>query len=221
MRIVIQCAGSKRPEAGSFRQDDGRLVSFVADPASAPVQQGVVHAHPDDRSDRVGQTWRDRVVAENARADANAAALLAAGELYTPHAYGLLRSVVGAERLFILSAGWGLVRSDFRLPAYDITFSRAADGYKRRRRGQPFADFNQLLDAGSDDTVFLGGRDYLPLFLQLTAGLSGRRLVFIKAPRRESLPGCQVQAFATARSTNWHYSCAEAIASGEVVPHFG
>ncbi len=220
MRIVIQCAGSKRPEAPSFRQDDGRQVIFVADPASAPSQDGTVYAHPDECSDRAGQTWRARVIAENTPPNAEGSPLLTAGQLYTPKAYRTLREFVGAERLFILSAGWGLIRSDFRLPAYDITFSRAGDGYKRRRPSQPFADFNQLLGAGDDDVVFLGGRDYLPLFLQLSAVVQGRRLVFTKGAIREPLSSCWVQEFRTARSTNWHYSCADALASGEIAPRF-
>jgi len=220
MQIVIQCAGSKRADAGTFRLNDGRQVVFVADPAWAPRVDDVLHAHPDEPSDRPGQSWRERVVAENGLRNAAATPLLAAGQLYTPNAYAALQRHLGAKRLFILSAGWGLVRSDFRLPAYDITFSGAAERYKRRRSSHQFSDFNQLVGEASDDTVFLGGKDYLPLFLQLSAAVPGRRLVFFNSTVQADAPGCEVQKFRTTRRTNWHYSCAEALASGALVPRF-
>lgn len=127
---------------------------------------------------------------------------------------------MGADRLFVLSAGWGLVRSDFLLPDYDITFSGSAEPYKRRRTTQCFADFNQLLGEAGDDTIFLGGKDYLPLFLQLSAAVPGQRLVFFNSTVPPAAPGCMVQEFRTARRTNWHYSCAEALASGALVLRF-
>ena len=41
----------------------------------------------------------------------------------------------GLDRLYILSAGWGLIPGDFLTPNYDITFSAAQNvqRFKRRR----------------------------------------------------------------------------------------
>lgn len=220
MRVVIQCAGSKQPAAGSFRTADGRRVVFVAHPALAPRADETHYAHPDDLSDREGQTWRELVADENRRPGVAPSPFYPAGLLYTPAAYRTLQERVGAERLFILSAGWGLVRSDFLLPAYDITFSGSAEPYKRRQARQRFSDFNHLLDEGEADTVFLGGKDYLPLFLKLSSAVRGRRLVFFNSAVPPAAPGCMVQEFRSARRTNWHYGCAEAFASGAVEPRF-
>lgn len=220
VRVVIQCAGSKQAAAGTFTTGDGRRVVFVAHPALAPKADDIHYAHPDDLSDREGQTWRERVADENQRRGVASSRLCPASLLYTPQAYQILHERFGSDRLFILSAGWGLVRSDFLLPAYDITFSRSAEPYKRRRATQRFTDFNHLLDETQADTVFLGGKDYLPLFLQLSSDFPGRRLVFFSSTVPPTAPGCVVQEFRTARRTNWHYSCAEALTSGAVVPRF-
>lgn len=220
MRVVIQCAGSKQPAAGTFTTGDGRRVVFVAHPALAPKADDIHYAHPDDLSDREGQTWRERVTDENRRQGVASSRLCPAGLLYMPSAYRTLHERFGADRLFILSAGWGLVRSDFLLPAYDITFSGSAEPYKRRRATQRFSDFNHLLDETEADTVFLGGKDYLPLFLQLSSAVPGRRLVLFNSAVPPAAPGCAVQEFCTARRTNWHYSCAEALASGALALRF-
>jgi hypothetical protein len=222
MRLVIQCAGSKRADAGTFDTTDGRRVVFVADAASAPPAEGILHAHPDslvdEMSGKPGETWRDRVIAANAGGTTTRGALLPVWQLYTPSAYGRLKAAFGDDGLFILSAGWGLVRADYRLPAYDITFSVAAGRCFRRRSGQRFLDFNALAETWRDDTVFLGGRSYLPLFLLLTQDIAGRRLVIHNSDRAPSAPGCSLQRFRTRRRTNWHYTCAEALAAGCFVP---
>lgn len=220
MRVVIQCAGSKRSTAGTFKTADGRRVVFVAQPALAPKDDHIHYAHPDDLSDREGKTWREQVADQNRLPGEASSPLCPAGSLYTPSAYKTLQERFGAEHLFILSAGWGLVRSDFLLPAYDITFSGSAEPYKRRQATQRFSDFNQLLDEGESDTVFLGGKDYLPLFLKLASAASGRRLVFFNSALPPAAPGCTVQEFRSVRRTNWHYGCAEALASGKLTLNF-
>ena len=50
-----------------------------------------------------------------------------------PSVYRELVHALGAENVFILSAGWGLLSADFLTPNYDITFSATAERYKRRR----------------------------------------------------------------------------------------
>jgi hypothetical protein len=109
----------------------------------------------------------------------------------------------------------------FLLPTYGITFSGSAERHRRRGRAQPFADFNALEGEPADDTVFLGGQDYLPLFLRLTAPCPGRRLVFYNSARPPADPGCVLQRYSTPHRINRHYECAGALAEGGLVPSFG
>jgi hypothetical protein len=188
-------------------------VSFIAAPAAAPSDSRTAFAHPDDPSDQDGQTWRDRVNAANKNGEAIALGFLPAWQLYLPPSYAALRHAYGDERLFILSAGWGLVRADMRLPAYDITFSGSGLPYKRRRHGQRYIDLNALENAPADDTVFFGGKDYLPLFLNLSSTARGRRVVFYNSSSVPTAPGCMTVRFLTRKRTNWHYDCADALLS--------
>ncbi len=95
---------------------------------------------------------------------------------YENKCYGLLANRFGLKNLYILSAGWGLIRGNFLTPYYDITFSQSADPYKRRRKGEQYEDFRLLSDETADDTVFIGGKDYLPLFCRVTNSLRGKRI---------------------------------------------
>ena len=207
MIYVIQCAGSKRPDAGTFRTVHGRSVSFVARPEQAPPVPGQIYALPDDQSDQPGQTWRQLLTEMNKKGTFNSPSLLPAGQLYTPAPYATLVKRFGSDKVFILSAGWGLVRSDFLLPTYDITFANSAEAYKRRGKQQRYADYN-FLPSMPEDIVFLGGKDYLPLFLELTASTSNRRIVFYNSLNAPRADGCETRLYRTARRTNWHYELA-------------
>ena len=93
MLVVIQCAASKRSDAGHLRLKDGRRVMFVARPACVPRGDGTVYAHPDGDSDR-GTSWRG-VLREynenhNPSPDNNPDGLLPAWQLYRPPVYKLL-----------------------------------------------------------------------------------------------------------------------------------
>jgi hypothetical protein len=118
MRVVIQCAAKKDPSASNLRLSDDREVLFVAQPDLAPPDAIQHYARPDDVSDD-GRTWRERLVAYNAVAD-NPLNLLPAYRLYARDAYSALADRIGLGRLFVLSAGWGLVAANFLTPSYDI-----------------------------------------------------------------------------------------------------
>ena len=62
---------------------------------------------------------------------------------------------------YILSAGWGLINSEFLTPYYDITFSAAADNYKRRRKADTYRDFC-MLPEDVDELIVFFGRQGLP-----------------------------------------------------------
>ena len=215
MRVVIQCAARKQPGAGSFIAVDGRKVLFVAHPGLAPPEAGLVHARPDDASED-GRSWRQRLVAYNAVPDGNALELLPAWRLYRHDAYGALVERFGPELVFILSAGWGLIPSTMLTPLYDITFSSQAKPWMRRRKQDRYEDFAPMPNDG-EDILFLGGRDYLPLFCALTASLLGRKIVMVRGARVPGLPaGFAALRYDTATRTNWHYEAARNLAAGSL-----
>jgi hypothetical protein len=125
MKVVIACAGSKR--GNYFQTTNGANVNFVAEP-----RQGQMEARPDDPSDHPGKSWRDCLEDYNASyvgTGQNPLGLSAAYQLYSPNSrlYGnIYKQLVIKFRtlnVFILSAGWGLIRSDYLTPNYDITFT--------------------------------------------------------------------------------------------------
>ena len=207
MIVVIQCAAGKQPHAGHLRTLDGRKVMFVAHPESAPADGNRIYARPDDISDR-GDSWRTVLERYNTAPGENPLGLLPARYLYRNSTYELLGQRFGPERLYILSAGWGLVRADYLTPNYDVTFSKAGNvpQFKRRRNQDTYRDF-ELPSGVSDPIVFFGGRDYIPLFTKLTASATVPRTVFF-AGRRAEAPGCKLRRIGDP-FTNWHYQCAK------------
>lgn len=123
MIIVIQCAAGKQGHAGHLRTLDGLEVMFVAHPDSAPSHPNRVYARPDDLSDR-GKSWRNVLQEYNRNPGENPLELLSAWQLYKNPVYEMLAKRFAPDRLYILSAGWGLVRADYLTPSYDITFSK-------------------------------------------------------------------------------------------------
>ena len=211
MIAIIQCAGSKRENAGSLRTQDGRKAMFVADPALAPRSDELVYAHPDGDSGS-GASWRDvlRGYNENYKESPsnNPLGILPAWQLYCPPTYELLANHFGLERLYILSAGWGLLRAGFLTPDYDITFSSVSrdEKFKRRSHRATFHDFCLSPSANAEEIVFFGGKSYVPLFCKLTAAATGRRTVFF-AGTAPAAPGCILKSFGRPY-TNWQYKCA-------------
>lgn len=215
MRIVIQCANSKDPEAGSLRTPSGTPVSFVAKPAEAWREEpSGTYARPDDPADGQGHSWRDLLVAYNEGA-ANPHRLLPAGRLYQPAVYSQLVDHFGLQSVYILSAGWGLVRGTFLLPRYNITFSSSADASKRRGKHERWPDFLHLEDTG-EPIVFFGGKDYLPLFCRLTSGFKSPRRIYFRSNPPPEAPDCILVRYQTATCTNWHYECAARFLAGTV-----
>jgi hypothetical protein len=217
MKIVIQCASGKRqPAPGEgFHTSDGREVRFVAHPELAPIQKKVHYARPDEVLDR-HQTWRDQIRSYNNTSTGNPLRLQSAYRLYNNPAYTDLVNKFGLENIFILSAGWGLIPAGFLTPYYDITFSKAKNvkPESQRKHTDVYADFCDLPDDG-DKMIFLGGKDYLPLFVRLTAKLHGQKAVVFNSDTPPSLPvGYVLKHYKTTRKTNWHYSCANDLIAG-------
>jgi hypothetical protein len=209
MIVVIQCAATKRQDAGYFQSESGNRILFVAAPAMAPASTVVTYAHPDEAAED-GRSWRQHV-ADYDKLSENPFGLFRACDLYTNPAYSQLVNRFGLDRVFILSAGWGLLRADFLTPQYDITFSAAAKRnapWKVRRLPERYHDLNQLLSSTSEPIVFLGGKDYVGLFCSLTSHAQGERKIFYNSATPPRAPGCALERFDTSTRTNWHYECA-------------
>ena len=179
MVVVIQCAASKASKAAHLVTADGEPVNFVAHPEIAPKDNGL-YLRPDDDAGK-GKSWREVLLAYNREPRCNPLGLLPAYRLYENPVYTRLVDKLGIENVYILSAGWGLIRSDFLTPYYDITFSlsaRGADAYKRRRKNDRYEDLCMLGEGKEEEILFFGGKDYVPLFCELTQAVKGTRKVF-------------------------------------------
>ena len=209
--VVIQCAASKDPNAGCLATADGKPVLFVADLATAPRGTEVEYRRPDDIAPS-GLSWREELVKYNKTyrdTGANLLGLMPAWRLYANPAYKHLVNQLGENKVFILSAGWGLISAPFLTPDYDITFSGKAEAYKRRRKQDNWdTDFLMLPKNASHPIHFVGGRDYVPLFLRLTAETDAERVIHHVGYPPPPEPNCRVCRFETTRRTNWHYECA-------------
>jgi hypothetical protein len=215
MILVIQCAATKRKDAGHLETRDGKLVDFIADPKAAPADTQHAYARPDDVSDE-GKTWRELLLEYNDAPGNNPLGLLPAYQLYENRVYSRLVEALGATKVYVLSAGWGLIRSAFLTPYYDITFSINADAHKRRRQADRYEDFCMLPLDTSEDVVFLGGKDYLPLFCALTAMHRARRTAFYNSVNAPKVTGCLLRRYETTTRTNWPYECASALLDGRI-----
>ena len=216
MKVVIQCSATKNKAAGSFTFN-ARRVTFVSHPELHRGASSEILFRPDSRVPSTSITWRDHLLAYNKGAH-NPDRLLCAADLYSPDIYRSLLRHAGSKNLFILSAGWGLVRADFLVPDYDITFSSQAEPWKRRRKRDVFSDFAQLtqvdLDA-TEDIYFFGGKDYLPLYYTLTRTLVARKVVYYVSAHIPRDPAFKYIRYSTA-GTNWHYGCAKDFIEGSM-----
>lgn len=213
MKIIIQCAASKDPAAGMMNAQDGTPVVFVANPDIAPATTNHIYAHPDGLA-KGHRAWREWLLDYNAHPSGNPLGLLPAWLLYRHECYAALVERYGTENVFILSAGWGLIRADFLTPVYDITFSAQADAFKRRRTRDAYADFNMLEGRDDEPVAFFGGKDYLPLFYRLTANTPGRRIAVFNSASEPQTHGVRFVRYHTRTRTNWHYEAVNAFLDG-------
>jgi hypothetical protein len=188
-------------------------VLFVADPSAAPVQDGLLYARPDDIGE-CGLSWRDVLVAYNKSPGSNPLGLLPAFELYQNGAYRRLANKVGTQKLYILSAGWGLIGATFLTPLYDITFTAQAEPYKKRRKSDRYDDFSMLTQDEREPILFFGGKDYLPLFARLTGNVRSERIVFFNSAHAPQINRGRAIRFRTTTRTNWYYECVDVFLTG-------
>ena len=222
MKIVIPCANTKFPVKGGYfrgfmRDKDCKPVMFVDNPQLAPKGGHLRYVSPNCYYDET-MTFRDKLSSYNDRFESdgyNPLHLLPAYKLFKNPIY---RDLVESEKygkdgVYIFSAPWGIVRSDFLLPMYDLTFSSNQNVEEYMRRGQDDTyndkDFNHL-DNNSDETLnFIGIRSYIRPFRWLTRNYRGKRVVYFKSQgsrnfsRDVEFVRCGVKG-----TQNWHYQCA-------------
>ncbi|MBC7078115.1 MAG: hypothetical protein H5T92_07415, partial [Synergistales bacterium] len=146
----------------------------------------------------------------NRERGANPLRLVKAFELYRHPVYQRLAEATGTAKLYILSAGWGLIPASFLTPVYDITFTMQAERYKRRKASQRYADFCMLPAKTAEPIVMFGSKEYAPFFAALTKDINAPKTVFYRSATTPQLPGCRAVRIETSRRTNWQYECAEA-----------
>lgn len=193
---------------------------FVADPSTAPVRDDLLYVKPDDIADGE-KSWRDKLVEYNKNPGQNPLGLLPAFKLYQNEAYRRLADRVGTQKLYILSAGWGLISATFLTPSYDITFTAQAELYKKRRKSDRYNDLSMLTQDENEPILFFGGKDYLPLFARLTGDLRSERIVLFNSAQAPQIDGGRAIRFPTTRRTNWHYECVDAFPSGALDDEIG
>ena len=220
-KIIIQCGGSKNGEPWTVSGLGGKKVKFVSHPdsESCEVTPEIHLFRPDDMVPDHITTWRQYLSDYNKRKD-NPDCLLKAGDLYQDNTYRILIDKFGWENTYILSAGWGLIKSDFLLPYYDITFSHLGDKCARRHKNDIFEDYNQLLSEplNNDEVYIFVGLEYLPLLYKLTQNIPIKKYIFHKAEFITRKPDFEYIYYNTNRVTNWHYSCAQDFVDGKISP---
>jgi len=152
----------------------------VADPSKF-VGENQKAVRPDDAIDEQGRTWRDEVILLNRSGRCVVdMRLRKAEELYERPIYRRLVAEFDVENVYVLSAGWGLIRSDYYLPKYDITFSPVKRGYRYKRRSvkeRIWQDFNQLCPSNEPLICFVSN-SYVPKLIEFTKGYVGPKLAF-------------------------------------------
>ena len=224
--VVFPCCAKKKPQ---YWLHKGQKVEFVANPDKCAKLSGFLYCHPDDRNPHTGKTWRAELDDYNKQYQHNGKNpryLCEAYKLYEPKQHKKIYQQLYSnfkERLFILSAGWGLVRADFLLPYYDITFSSSAPVCKRRKESDEYHDFNQLADEKleeNDSIYFFGLKDYLSLYCCLTRDLLCKKVIYHRSTR---IRICQAEGYEYIQYRRegiaiekWHYKCAEDFMEGKL-----
>lgn len=222
-KVIFTCCKRKHPHRWKYGDEE---VEFVAKPEQSKRHDKICYCMPDDTIAGTDQTWRERLGTYNRRYEKtghNPDKLPRAWELYIPAEYQLLaESEYGKKNnAFILSAGWGLVRLDFLLPYYNITFYAQAEDAYRREKTDDYKDFNHLTDnvKRSDTICLIGPRDYWALYYQLTETLRAGRKVIYHYPYKnmDKKQGYEYVPYdAVTRQRGWQYDCLRALLTGEL-----
>ena len=217
MKIIISCCDTKN---GGPLIHNGEMINFVSH-VDQVVPNDEMYFHPDDLVTNEGITWRELVSQQGLNNN-----LQPAYDLYRPPIYNSLYQKYGND-LFIFSAGWGIVRADYKLPKYNVTFSKAnhVPIFAKRNLSDSFQDFNHLDKTENninEDIVLIAPKDYVISFCQLTHHLKNKKIIFyfgaeiknkfINEPDFEfrKLP------FETTNNRKWHYEFAQRLINNKI-----
>ena len=207
-QVIIPCSGPKKTNAPTFHIK-GSPIEFAANPICGRPNQ----RRPWDPIVPGGlRTWVHCVADYNNlgllhRADIEAGVgitgqgtLWCAGTLYTNSIYADLIRVLEFDNVYILSAGWGLIRAAVKIPPYDITFSKGQNVPQHAKITVPKRTKGCLLvDAphGSGIWIF-AGNDYVS-FLKRISPIAATSNIETRTDRQR---------------TNWYYKPARDWALG-------
>jgi len=211
-RVVMMCSKSKQNNSELIY--DNNKITFKA------ITHEVINQFKpdDDIPGNNNYSWRNYV--SNNQNHINLP--YRAYELYTENVYQELFMTFG-NRLYIESAGWGIINAEFRLPNYDITFSNNINEETiRHYEAGNYDDYNQLIVSNDDDIVFIGTEKYLPLFFNLTNQLPNRKIIYWKknnTPIKYPIPNNSFiyRRYKSNSPRRWFYELASKIANG-IIP---
>jgi hypothetical protein len=224
MIIVIQCANRKVANAPTLTLN-GNAVHFVVKPRDEQKDK-----RPWDQIPGSDKTWIDCVKAYNETGGAipgeyiklnigteDGRQLMQCGNLYKHPVYSELMAACGLRNVYILSAGWGLVRADKYIPNYNITFNPSGDhsvriGVKDRLQ-YPFMS-DEIPDNG-EINLFIS-RAYVLYWSHLYLGIVQRTVLHWRLG--QELPDGQYRTVIKHdcgnQRTNWHYTAARQFIAG-------
>lgn len=208
----------------SDKQENSEMLCFNNNVPQLIELNATIGLRPDDLAYGEEYTWRN-YIEQNQE---NGMIPFMAYQLYTDEKIDELRDALG-DRFFIQSAGFGIVRSNYRLPKYNLTFTGNNEDNHRKylpNGGDGFIDFNHLYDLGNkdEDIVFAGEVDYLEQFIELTRTLPNRKVVFYINALDPTDYLNEDKNFLFKRYypespnqiTNWHYGLARDLAHGHI-----
>lgn len=207
MKIVFPCASSKNEIPFIYNE---REINFVSH--ALPNIENKFFVHPDELIFNENISWRDFINKQENRKD-----LKKAYNLYKNEIYDRLYKRFG-NNLFIFSAGWGIVRAEFKLPNYNITFSRGENipNHCIRDKKQKYKDFNHLNGIEKNEKIiFIGPEDYATSFLKLVSKLPNEIEIFYRDKfldnynYKNTIKRISFKKYIKGTIRNWYYKCAE------------
>jgi hypothetical protein len=205
---VLVCSSRKTKDWFSYK---GQAVKFAAAPQKAP-KDAFTYYRPDDQIPGENRTWRDLVLEQNYPG------LVPAYRLYSRDIYRDFYREFD-NRFYILSAGWGIIRASFKIPAYNITYSTAPKTPEHARRTDDcgWKDINHLkkdcegLD-GDSKIILFAGSDYAPHFCAMTESIRYRKKIVYNSEKArrmsEQWPDFEYAPFQTPNKSSWVYEAA-------------
>jgi hypothetical protein len=218
---VLVCSGPKTKDGFCYK---GQAVKFAASPQTAPRDE-FAYYKPDDSIPGQNKTWRNLVV--NGQNDPELD-LVPAYLLYSPDIYRDFYKKFGS-RFYILSAGWGVIRADFKIPAYDITYSTGPNVPKHAKRNDNYGwkDINHLKEDSvkfdSDSEVILfASSTYVSPFCDMAQSIPYKKKILYRSQKITQRQGFVYEYYQTNRRTNWYYEAAgKFLNENKQLPSFG